>query len=83
MASVAMYLEGPGQERRPVKILSTQSTRLRPGITDGIRIVHPSATSIEMRTLIDEEGKIANQIDFDGFRFKYRDSEIPWNLVFG
>lgn len=83
MGSVAMFLEGPGQERRPVKVLSTEQVRLRSGATDGIRIVHPLATQIEVKTLIDADGKIASQVDFDGFRFKYKNSEIPWNLVVG
>lgn len=83
MGSVAMFLEGPGQERRPVKVLSTEQVRLRSGATDGIRIAHPLATQIEVKTLIDADGKIASQVDFDGFRFKYKNSEIPWNLVVG
>lgn len=83
MESVAMYLEGPGQERRPVKLLSTQPMRPRPGASDGKRIMHPKGATVEMRTLIDDQGKIAKQTDFDGFRFKYQDSDIPWNLVFG
>jgi len=78
-----MFLEGPGQERRPVKVLSSEHVRLRSGATDGIRIVHPLATQIEVKTLIDADGKIASQVDFDGFRFKYKNSEIPWNLVVG
>ncbi|WP_132864823.1 hypothetical protein [Stenotrophomonas sp. ATCM1_4] len=83
MGSVAMFLEGPGQERRPVKVLSTEQVRLRSGATDGIRIVHPMATQIEVKTLIDADGEIASQVDFDGFRFKYKDSDIPWTLVVG
>jgi len=83
MGSVAMFLEGPGQERRPVKVLSTEQVRLRSGATDGIRIVHPLATQIEVKTLIDADGEIASQVDFDGFRFKYKNSDIPWTLVVG
>ncbi len=45
--------------------------------------MHPKGATVEMRTLIDDQGKIAKQTDFDGFRFKYQDSDIPWNLVFG
>jgi len=83
MGSVAMYLEGPGQERRPVKLLSTRTMPVKPGLSDGRRIAHRSSGEIEVRTLIDDEGKIANQIDFDGFKFKYRESEIQWSLLFG
>lgn len=82
MGSVAMYLEGPGQERRPVKLLSTRTMPVKPGLSDGRRITHRSG-EIEVRTLIDDEGKIANQIDFEGFKFKYRESEIQWSLLFG
>lgn len=83
MGSVAMYLEGPGQERRPVKLLSTRTMPVKPGLSDGRRITHRSGGEIEVRTLIDDEGKIANQIDFDGFKFKYGESEILWSLLFG
>jgi len=46
-------------------------------------LMHGRSGEIEVRTLIDDEGKIANQIDFDGFKFKYRESEIQWSLLFG
>lgn len=83
MGSVAMYLEGPGQERRGVKLLATQPMHIKSGLTDGIRFSRPLGQDIEMRTLIDEEGRIAKQIDFDGYRFKFDDSDIPWSLVIG
>jgi len=83
MGSVAMYLQGPGQERRPVKLLSMQPRQVRTDRVAGIRVAHGSVPDMEIRTLIDDEGRIASQVDFDGFKFKYRDSEIPWNLVFG
>jgi len=83
MGSVAMYLEGPGQQRRSVRILSSQHKRLQPSGADGIRIRHRSISEIEVKTLVDEDGKIAIQADYEGFRFKYPDSEIPWSLVVG
>lgn len=39
--------------------------------------MRPLASEIEMKTLIDANGEIASQVDFDGFRFKYKDSDIP------
>ncbi len=83
MGSVAMWLEGPGQERRSVKLLSTETKHLKAGLSDGIRFSRPRGQDIELRTLIDDSGKIAKQTDFDGFRFKYQDSDIQWSLVFG
>lgn len=83
MGSVAMYLEGPGQERRAVSILSRQNKRLFTGSVDSIRIRDRSISEIEVKTLVDKNGKIAIQTDYDGFRFKYPDSEIHWSLVIG
>ncbi|MGE8225368.1 MULTISPECIES: hypothetical protein [Stenotrophomonas] len=83
MGSVAMYLEGPGQQRRSVSILSRQNKRLFTGSVDSIRIKNRSISEIEVKTLVDENGNIAVQSDYDGFRFKYPDSEIHWSLVIG
>lgn len=83
MGSVAMYLEGPGQQRRSVKILSSQLKRIHTGSVDSIRVRNRSISEIEVKTLVDEQGQIAVQTDYDGFRFKYPDSEIPWSLVVG
>jgi len=83
MGSIAMWLEGPGQERRSVKLLASRPVLTKPGLADGIHFAPSHGRDIQMRTLIDDEGKIAEQIDFDGFRFKYHDSDIPWSLVFG
>lgn len=83
MGSVAMYLDGPGQKRRSVKILATEQIRVSAQSVHSRRDHQPSASEIEVRTLVDEQGNIAKQIDYDGYRFKYRDSEILWNLVLG
>lgn len=79
MEKVAMYLEGPGHEYRPVTLLSVPPEHSEPE-TAGLR---SGITGIQIRRLVDEEGRIANQVDFDGFRFKYAGSNIPWFLVFG
>lgn len=79
MGKVAMYLEGPGHEYRPVKLLPVPPGHAEP---DGAGL-QPGITVIQIRRLVDEEGRIASQVDFDGFRFKYPGSNIPWFLVFG
>lgn len=83
MSSVSMYLEGPGRERRAVTLLSSESVHLRPGSTDGIRIARRGAIRFQVRTLIDGYGNIAKQIDYDGYRYKFQGSELPWDLIVG
>lgn len=75
MESVQMFLEGPGMERRPVKLLSTNKVSLRTSqrITPII---------VEAQTLVDDEGKLARQIDLEGLRFQYGRSPVVWSLLY-
>jgi len=75
MESVQMFLEGPGMERRPVKLLSTKKVSLRTSqrITPII---------VEAQTLVDDEGKLARQIDLEGLRFQYGRSPVVWSLLY-
>jgi len=83
MGSLAMYLEGPGSQRRSVQVLSSQRKRLHTGSVDSINIRNRSISEVEVKTLVDEHGQIAVQTDYDGFLFKYPNSEIPWSLIVG
>lgn len=76
MEVVRMFLEGPGMERRPVKLLGTHNASLRTS-----QQVRPII--VEAQTLVDDEGKLAKQIDIDGFRFQYDRSPIIWSLLYG
>ncbi len=83
MKGIQLYLVGPGQERRPVKLISTEKADIK---TMGIPIRSgPAAanTWVEVNTLVDDDGNLARQIDCEGFRYKFKGSEIPWALVVG
>jgi hypothetical protein len=80
---IQLYLLGPGQERRPVRHISTELADIK---SMGIPIrSRPAAanTLVEIKTLADDAGNVARQIDCEGFRYKFTGSEIPWSLVFG
>ncbi|MGX9719990.1 hypothetical protein [Stenotrophomonas acidaminiphila] len=40
-------------------------------------------TLVEVSTLADDAGNVARQVDCEGFRYKFKGSEIPWSLVVG
>lgn len=85
MKSMKLYLEGPGRERRPVKVVSTERKSLKT-VSDlplrGGKSVGLDDT-VEVKTLMDEEGNLAQQIDYEGFRYKFQGSQLPWSLIVG
>lgn len=84
MESMKLYLEGPGQERRPVTIISAEQRRLSAvrDLPDRFAAAGFDA-EVEMKTLMDEDGNVAQQIDREGFRYRFEGSEISWSLVVG
>ncbi len=79
-----LYLEGPGQERRPVRIISTEQSRSSAMADNSAhRAMVGIDPDIEMNTLMDEAGNIARQTDREGYRYKFEGSDIPWSLVVG
>jgi len=38
---------------------------------------------VEVNTLMDGEGNLAQQIDSEGFRYRFNGSELPWSLIVG
>lgn len=84
MNNVKLYLEGPGQERRAVAVLSTE----RKSFKDVVDLVfHPARVAtdmmVEVKTLVDEEGNLARQIDGEGYKYRFNGSRIPWSLIYG
>ncbi len=80
MKDVRMYLEGPGRERRPVKLVSTEETSFGAlGFAEHGAISRP----IEIKVLADTAGNRARQIDREGFRYRFAGSEVPWALIVG
>lgn len=75
MASLNMYLEGPGRERRGVRPLSKSQISIRQGTVACSRV-------IEGQTLIDDSGNVAIQVDLDGLRFQYPESRAVWSLLY-
>jgi len=81
---IKLHLEGPGQERRSVRVISTEHRNPRAVREIPVRW---AATSVdvdgEMSTMVGEEGNIAWQIDREGFRYRFEGSEMTWSLVVG
>ena len=75
MASLNMYLEGPGRERRGVRPLSKSQISIRQGTLACTRV-------IEGQMLVDDSGNVATQVDLDGLRFRYPDSRTVWSLLY-
>ncbi|MGE8227264.1 MAG: hypothetical protein ACN6RK_15895 [Stenotrophomonas sp.] len=80
-----LYLEGPGRERRPVKVVSTErkSFRTMLDVPDRRAVAAGLGRMVEVNTLMDEEGNLAQQIDSEGFRYRFSGSELPWSLIVG
>jgi hypothetical protein len=38
---------------------------------------------VEVNTLMDDEGNLAQQIDSEGFRYRFNGSDLPWSLIVG
>ncbi len=84
MKSMKLYLEGPGRERRPVKVVSTEQRSLRTVLDiPGKRPGGGMDRMVEVNTLMDEEGNLAQQIDCEGFRYRFNGSGLPWSLIVG
>ncbi|WP_442681854.1 hypothetical protein ACSBPQ_09010 [Stenotrophomonas sp. JC08] len=80
-----LYLEGPGRERRPVKVVSTERKSLKTVLNLPLRGAKGVVMDdmVEVNTLMDEKGNLAQQIDYEGFRYKFQGSELPWSLIVG
>lgn len=78
MKGLKLYLEGPGQERRPVTFDSMETASSIIGSRG-----HREAQAIEINVLVDADGNLARQVDRDGVRYKFTGSEIPWALTVG
>jgi len=78
---IKFFLEGPGRQRRLVTLLATESRNVAKGSSDGRRVATMGLSDVCFHTMIDEQGNIAKQIDFDGYRFKFHDSNLPWDLM--
>lgn len=81
MDQIKFFLEGPGRQRRLVTLLATESKNIADDCTDGRRVATLGLNDAGLLTMIDEQGNIAKQIDFDGYRFKFNDSNLPWDLM--
>ena len=80
MGSVEMYLEGPGQERRPV---TQNSTETMSGHDAGFILGLPVISPIQFNVLVDAKGNHARQVDREGYRYKFTGSEVTWSLSVG
>lgn len=84
MQGIKLYLEGPSQEQRSVRVISTEHRSLRAIREIPVRWAATSIdVDVEMSTLVDEEGNVARQIDREGFRYRFEGSEMTRSLVVG
>lgn len=74
MNDVQFYLEGPGQELRPVMQVPGQPGHAGTSLPKG---------RVPPRTWMDAQGNLATQIDHEGFRYTFDGSKIPWALMVG
>ena len=81
MHNIQFFLEGPGRQLRAVTLLATESKNVPKGSNDGRRVATMGLSDVCFHTMVDAQGNIAKQIDFDGYRFKFRDSNLPWDLM--
>lgn len=80
MGNVELYLEGPGQERRPVTKNSTETISEQ----DADPFFSQSVISPDqLNVLVDAEGNLARQVDREGYRYRFSGSEITWSLSVG
>lgn len=76
-----MFLEGPGLERRAVTLLRTERVQLD-------TLLHHATSKaavalIDLNILIDNLGNIATQVDHEGLRYRFPESNAPWALIVG
>lgn len=81
MDKIKFFLEGPGRQLRLVTLLATESRNIVKGSSDGRRVATMGLSDVCFHTMVDEQGNIAKQVDFDGYRFKFHDSNLPWDLM--
>lgn len=81
MNGLNMFLEGPGLERRAVKLLRTE----RVPLDDLLRHAasRAAAALIDLHVMIDNLGNIATQVDHEGLRYRFSGSKAPWALMVG
>ncbi|KRG62774.1 hypothetical protein ABB26_15000 [Stenotrophomonas humi] len=70
MDTLHLFLEGPGRETIPVTTLDAESYG-SPQVTN-------EATR---RTLVDDNGNIAEQTDKSGYRYQFRERFGIWSLI--
>lgn len=83
MEHVNLFLEGPGRERRPVKLVASEDVPMEQYLGTALHSKKPRGATFCRRTLVDERGNIAHQIDQAGLRYKFEGSDIPWALIVG
>jgi len=76
-----LFLEGPARERREVKVFDRAVSNGRRPAVDTPRQGILNGETYVKQTLADSNGNIARQIDYDGYRYKFEDSELVWTLA--
>ena len=79
MKEVNMFLQGPGLERRAVTVLATEQVPLETLVSHAVN-ARPGVL-VDVHVLVDEHGNLARQIDHEGLRYRFSDSNAPWVLV--
>lgn len=81
MGSVRHYLKGPGGELRHVVLDGGEERSAAHGSPDGRHAPRASNTTYKFHHATDEAGNVAEQYDYEGFRFKFANSAVVWELV--
>ncbi|MGE8227263.1 hypothetical protein [Stenotrophomonas pigmentata] len=81
MNGLSMFLEGPGLERRAVQLLRTERVPLDTLLHHATS--RAAVALIDLHILIDNRGNVATQIDHEGLRYRFPESNAPWALIVG
>jgi len=79
LKEVNMFLQGPGQERRAVTVLATEQVPLETLVSRAVN--GRPGVLVDVHVLVDEHGNLARQIDHEGLRYRFNDSNASWVLV--
>lgn len=81
MNGLNMFLEGPGLERRSVRLLRTErvplDTLLRHATSKA------AVALVDLHIMVDALGNVATQVDHEGLRYRFPESNAPWALMVG
>jgi hypothetical protein len=78
MPKIEMFLQGPGGELRKVK---SSSPSISEKIEQSSQLAPVSQSMLGIGRAVDSEGRVAIQVDHEGFLYRYDERGPTWALV--